>query len=177
MRPATFRFLVTLTAALAAAGCGIFDRRGPERECPGAAIVGDASTIAKFRDGPGRDLSDVTFSGEVVDVDATCRYDRAGVNVDLRVLLSATRGPADRNRVVDLDYFVAIIDPQKNPLAKEQFRVRFEFRDQITRLNRLEELEPRIPLRDLNLGPDYQIVVGFQLTAEDLDFNRSRRSR
>lgn len=171
------RSLGILVATLAVAGCGIFGRSAPQPECPNVAILGDAAIVTKFRDQSGRDLSDVTFTAEVVDIEANCSYDRTSVNVELKALLAVTRGPADRNRVVDLDYFVAITDPQQTPVAKQPFRVRFEFRDQITRLSRVEELEQRIPLRDLRLGPRYQIVIGFQLTEDELAYNRSLRQR
>jgi hypothetical protein len=162
-----------LAGALLLSGCGMFGSREPPRPCPAAGILPDASSLTLFRDGAGRDLSDVVVTGQLVNVDMQCRYDRTGMTADLRVLVSATRGQADTTRVHDIEYFVAIADPQRNILSKERFVIRFEFRDQ-PRINRIDELEPRIPLSDLNQGPGYAILVGFQLTPEQLEYNRTR---
>jgi hypothetical protein len=40
-----------------------------------------------------------------------------------------------------------------------------------------DDLEPYIPLTDLKTAPDYQIVVGLQLTAAELAYNREQRAR
>jgi hypothetical protein len=95
----------------------------------------------------------------------------------MQVAIAATRGPADRTRVADFDYFVAIADAQRTILAKEVFRVRFQFPQTQARVGLIEEIAPRIPLKDRAEGVSYQIVVGFQLTPEELEWNRTRRPR
>ena len=162
-----------LTIALVA-GLGACST-APELPCPRVNVLADAATVTKFRDSPGRDLTDVTAEGEIADTLAECRYDRQAVNVDLQIAIAAQRGPADRNRAAEFDYFVAITDPQQNILAKEVFRVRLPFDDNRGRVGQVEEIEQRIPLASLSRGPDYQILVGFQLTPEEIEWNRRRR--
>lgn len=145
--------------------------------CPGATIIGDGSTVTKFREGPGRDLTDVVAEGQIVDIAVECGYDRRGVDVTLQVAIAATRGPADRSRKAEFDYFVAITDAQRNILAKEVFRVQFQFPPNQQRVGQVEEIEPRIPLKDRAEGVSYQIVVGFQLTPEEIEWNRTQRPR
>jgi hypothetical protein len=143
--------------------------------CPRASIISDGATVTRFREGPGRDLTDVVVKGEIVDVAVDCNYDRRGVDVALQVAIAATRGPADRNRVADFEYFVAVTDPQRNILAKEVFQVRLQFPPNQQRAGTVDEIEPRIPLKNRDQGVDYQIVVGFQLTPEEVEWNRSQR--
>ncbi len=170
------RFLVPLVLAAAALALLSACNRTPPA-CPRATILGDGASITQFRDGAGRDLTDITAQGDIVDVAVECDYDRTGVDVAMQVAIAATRGPADRARVADFDYFVAVADAQRNILAKEVFRVRFQFPQTQSRVGQVEEIAPRIPLKDRAQGVQYQILVGFQLTPEELEWNRTRRPR
>lgn len=173
MRTARLIAPLLLTAALAPlAAC---NRTPPA--CPRASIISDGSTITKFREGTGRDLTDVVAQGEIVDVAVDCDYDRRGVDVALQVAIAATRGPADRSRAAEFDYFVAVADAQRNILAKEVFRVQFKFAPNEQRTGTVDEIEPRIPLKSRADGVEYQIIVGFQLTPEEIEWNRTRRPR
>ncbi|HEX2116887.1 MAG TPA: hypothetical protein VHM01_20990 [Alphaproteobacteria bacterium] len=172
----TARFFVPLLPVIAAAALLSACNRTPPA-CPRASIISDGSTVTKFREGTGRDLTDVVMQGEIVDVAVECDYDRRGVDVALQVAIAATRGPADRSRVAEFDYFVAIADPQRNILAKEVFRVRFQFQQNQARTGIVEDIEPRIPLKSRAEGVEYQIIVGFQLTPEEIEWNRNQRPR
>lgn len=145
-----------------------------EPACPRASILSDAATVTKFRDGPGRDLTDVVSRGEIVDIATQCEYDKRGVTMTLQVAIAGTRGPADRSREAAFDYFVAVADPQRNILAKEVFRVQFKFSENQTRVGTVDEIEPRIPLKDVMKAPDYQVLVGFQLTPDEIEWNRKQ---
>lgn len=174
----TSRILVPGAALVGLAvltACSAQEKR--EAACPKGVIPADAASVTRFRDGPGRDLTDVLAKGEIINILVQCRYDRRGVTVDLQIAIGAERGPADRSRVAEFDYFVALVDPEQKILVKEPFRARFEFRDNRTRLGQIEEIEPRLPLVDAMQGPNHQILVGFQLTPDELAWNRNQRAR
>ncbi len=173
------RSLASALALLALAGIAgaCSSKEKPQAACPVGLIPADSATVTKFRDGPGRDLTDVVSEAEIVNILVQCKYDPKGVTVDLQVAIAGGRGPADRARVADFDYFVAIIDPKQNVVQKQPFRVRFEFTDNRTRLGMIEELEPRVPLSDAFDGPKYQLMVGFQLSPDELAWNRSQRGK
>lgn len=155
-------------------------REKPEAACPRGVIPADSASVTRFRDGPGRDLTDVVVEGEIVNIQVDCKYDKKSVTVDrLQIAIAADRGPADRTRNAEFEYWVAILDPQQNIIIKEPAKVRFQFTDNRTRLGRIvgEDFEPYIPLTDLKQGPEYQIIVGFQLTPEELAWNRQNKVR
>jgi hypothetical protein len=172
------RFLVLAAAALALTACTAQEDRNAA-VCPRAGIVPDANVMVLFREGAGRDLTDVVAQAQIVDVAVTCEYSAArrppGMTLDLQVALAAERGPADRARRATLPYFVAILDGDQNIVAKEFFEARFEFPDNRTRVGRVDELEPRIPLRSNFDGPSYRLMIGFQLTPDQLAWNRRQR--
>src|SRR5689334_4615710 len=158
MRIARFIAPLLLTATLVPlASC---NRTPPA--CPRASIISDGASVTRFREGTGRDLTDVVVKGEIVDVAVDCDYDRRGVDVALQVAIAATRGPADRTRTAEFDYFVAVADAERNILAKEIFHVSFRFPPNQQRAGTVDEIEPRIPLKSRDQGVEYQIIVGFQ---------------
>jgi hypothetical protein len=172
------RLLLLAAAGLALAACTAQEDR-QSAICPRAGILPDANVMVLFRDGPGRDLTDVIAQAQIVDVAVACEYSAArrppGVTLDLQVAVAAERGPADRARRATLPYFVAILDGDQNIVAKEYFEARFEFPDNRTRVGRVDEFEPRIPLRSNFDGPSYRVMVGFQLTPDQLAWNRRQR--
>jgi hypothetical protein len=167
---------ILLMALLVVTACSRSEK--PEAACPQGVIPADSASVTRFRDGPGRDLTDIIVEGEIVNILVQCKYDKKSVTVDLQIAVTGDRGPADRGRVAQFDYWVAILDPQQNIIAKQPGQVRFEFKDNRTRMGQiLNEFEPYIPLADIQQAPSYQIVVGFQLTAEELAWNRSQKTQ
>ncbi|MFQ5973564.1 MAG: hypothetical protein ACE5Q3_14640, partial [Alphaproteobacteria bacterium] len=95
----------------------------------------------------------------------------------LNLTIEARRGPANSDRTASYEYFVAIVDQEKNILAREVFVSDLQFGDGRNRLDRVEELTQEIPLRPGEAGEDYYIMVGFQLTREQFEYNRNSGSR
>jgi len=107
---------------------------------------------------------------------AVCSFTRNGAEVAAEFLLIADRGLGDRERIARPTYFVAITDPEGNVMAKEIFEAAIPFNDNRRRVGRKEEIEPFIPYQ----GPDgdftgYRVLIGFQLTPEQVDFNKRYR--
>ena len=96
-------------------------------------------------------------------------------DIDLQIAVNGVRGPADRSRVADFSYFVALVDPDRNILVQEPFQVHFDFKDNRTQLATREEISPHLPLSDVKQASNYQIWIGFQMTADELAYNRSQK--
>jgi hypothetical protein len=163
--------LLAVAAALALVGCGMFDRPD-ETGCPRVSIVPDAAELVQFREGAGRDLTDIITYARLADASAGCDYGRRGVTIDLQVAIAAERGPANRAGFSEVDYFVALLDKNGAVRARESYRLRFEFVDNRNRIGRIEQLDPFIPLTQKLDGPNWSIWVGLQLTEEQLAWNR-----
>lgn len=150
--------------------------------CPNIVIVQDASELTQFLPGPGRDLTDVTLEAEVADFRGFCdtdlEDDRTGtVDVELQLVMVATRGPAATTRDATVRYFVAIADRDENILAREEFDTSISFEGNRNRVGFAEDLAQKIPLRVGQLGDDFNVFVGFVLTDEDLKYNLNKRGR
>jgi hypothetical protein len=166
-----------LVAGLALAGCGSSQKAASGAPpCPKVAVLSDAAHLTVYRDGPGRDLTDVVFEAELGRIAGDCVYKKrnTSVTVEMKLAVVARRGPADRDRAAVFEYFVAIVDSQSNVLARQEFRSQVTFRPEQTQLVSLEELEQVIPLKRDQPGSDFDVLIGFKLTPEQVERNRGR---
>ena len=175
-----FAFLAVLLAG-SLSSCGLFQEATPPPPCPTILTHQDASTLTRFREGPGRDLIDVEFEAEIIDARGGCIHDiddetrKGTVEVEFVIELEVARGPADTDREVSLGYFVAI--PQFYPLPEGHrvFPTKVTFPGNRTRLTMVDgPVHLDIPLQAGQVGEDFTIVVGFDVTPEELDFNRQQ---
>jgi hypothetical protein len=145
------------------------------RGCPKVEVVGDLSRLVQFSDGPGRDPSDILYAARVTDVKSGCLYDKRGVTVDMVVSLVAERGRAGAKlQGADIAYFVAITDATQAIVDKKVFTSRLDFSGDVARLD--DALDQIIPLSSITASADdHTIIVGFQLTPEQIDFNQKPR--
>lgn len=161
--------------AVLLASCSTSKQADDGRFCPRAGIVGDLADLVRYK-GSGRDLTDVSYSAQITGVHGSCEATKSGVDVDTTVTIVASRGPAYAGEAPELDYFVAVIAPDKTILAKQVFHTRIDFRNGALRAGSAETISEKVPIPDKKLAPsEYGILVGFQLTPEQIKANRARR--
>jgi hypothetical protein len=176
-RLASLATVAALGSVLAVATACSWFKDTPQFPCPQVGVPRDASTLTRFRPGPGRDLTDVIFDARVQDVKIACEYTSKGASIDLAVVLGADRGPADQEHIATIPYFIAVTDAQKNVLAKQVFTKTLTFPPNTSRVADADQTEELIPLPVGKSAERYGIVVGVQLTPEELDYNRTKNRR
>jgi hypothetical protein len=73
---------------------------------------------------------------------------------------------------------VALIGPGEKVLSQEQFLEKVEFiPGEPFRRTLAEKITVHVPLRDKADSASYTVVVGFQLTPDQIAFNRASRAR
>ncbi len=172
--------LVGLAALLT--GCGFFFKKEPPPgPCSRAVILGDTQQLVRFREGPGRDILDISYSGRLTRVFADCEYDmnkdRTGtMKARIFVAVEAERGPANRDRFAPYQYFVTLVDAKREPVSKNVFDMAARFPGNVTRMTLTDDtVELKVPIAAGQSGRDYTIFVGFQLSEDQLEFNRRTR--
>ncbi len=142
--------------------------------CPGSAILADTATEAVMRPGAPQDLSGVAATASITDVNSSCIFDRAkgttlsSVDIDFR----ATRTPTADAVSYTLDYFVTV-NSAAQLVSKKLYKVRFDFAPGAAVATASESPDQvQVTLERGHLPNDYQVLVGFQLTPEQLAFNR-----
>jgi hypothetical protein len=168
--------LAAVAAVVLTAGCSVFTKPAQSPPCPRVLLVPGFDEASAWRAGPGRDPTDLRYRLQIADAQGTCRYDKDALSVELTVRILAERGPAAaEGGPADLEYFVALADPQENILNKAVFKVRVNLPAGQTRASFPDEIQmPRIPLARRDAGPDYSILLGFQLSPEEAARNRRR---
>lgn len=169
------RSLILPAAALALASCAVLDQKAPP-PCPPIYILGDAGSVTKYREGPGRDLTDVEAEAEITGYQGACAYDEKGAEVEIEVVMGVKRGPADTDRIAKLDYFVAIPRYFPAPEAKAVFPVTVPFPEGANYVrHRDDAVTMRVPIKDGEDVNNYEIYIGFQTSPEELERNRKAR--
>ncbi len=165
---------LALLAALVLSGCSMFgdNKSKLDLACPKVGIVRDASKITIFRPGSAKGPADVVARGLVADFNGNCTYDKTGVTIDVTLALVAERGPAMVGNELPLSYFVAVQAPDASIVTKQEFATTIDFPTNGPRAGSREELQPRIPLLEAQDARGYQLLVGFQLQPDQVEYNR-----
>jgi hypothetical protein len=171
------QFILLCTAAVLLAACSS-DESPLAPPCPSIVIVQQLADVTQFLPGEGRDLTDVILQGKVTGFNGFCETERddgvaSEVTVDLRVLFAFSRGPANTDRKGSFSYFVAIVDREDAPMQKHVFDSDVTFAGNKSRVAAYEELSLTIPMRAGENGGDYSVLVGFQLTPDQVEYNRA----
>ncbi|WP_119462122.1 hypothetical protein [Rhodospirillaceae bacterium SYSU D60014] len=164
-----------LLSALALAGCGLTGESAPPPPCPRIVALDGADSLTRFA-GAGRDLTDIAFEAEIAQLTGSCSYDDEGIDVTFQLRIIAARGPADTDRRAAFGYLVAVADLDQQVLSREGFDTAIEFPGTATRASIIEEVERRVPLAEGRTGADYVIYVGFEVSREELEYNRRQGS-
>lgn len=178
MRSKVVRGLVLAFVGFALSACGLFDK-APSFPCPKVFVLGDAGNLVRFKPGPGRDITDIVFEARIADFTGSCEYDekKMGVDIELLVQIELRRGPAGGDGAVSFEYFIALPDFRPSPDGKRIMPVTGKFERNLTRMMYRDEVNMFIPLADLQDGPETEIVIGFQLVPEEIEFNRLMQQR
>ena len=88
--------------------------------------------------------------------------------------LHERRAPVPYIPMATVPYYVAIIDPNRNILAKEVFTQTLVFPPNTSQASSYDETTETIPLPKNQSAERYGIAVGMQLTPAELEYNRSR---
>lgn len=166
---------VVAGAAMLLSSCSIFEKKEPP-PCPPVYILSDASQLTKYREGKGRDLTDIEFEAEIVGYVGECKYDEKGAEVELQVKFTVKRGPGDGDRKADFTYFAAVPLYYPSPEAKGEFPVSLAFPEGTNYVRYTDEsVVMRIPVKDKDVIQKYEIYLGFQASPEELERNRQNK--
>lgn len=160
----------------------IFGEPPPPPPCPEVNVLGNAEQVTQFRDGPGRDLTDITVEARIIDFIARCIYDvdddtaAGNLYVELSLGISAARGVANEKGFAEIPYFVTMTNLDKAVLSKSTFTITPLFEGNRYRLTAYDDpIILSTPIKPPQTGRDFIIYVGFQLTPEQLEYNKLLR--
>jgi hypothetical protein len=120
----------------------------------------------------------MVIDGRITGLGGKCLLDDpTHLRTQLSVALDLTRGPASRSDTQEVAYFVSV-SKGDTILDKRIYRLAVAFPGNSDRARlRTDEVDLVLPIDDKVQGNSYSILVGFQLTPEELAFNRRRGPR
>jgi len=145
--------------------------------CPTTGILRDAADLTRFR-GTGTDITDMVIDGRITGLGGSCALDdKTQLRTKLTINMDFTRGPAAAGHDIDVTYFIAVTKGQ-TILQKKIFGLTVQFEGNADRvLVRTDEADLVLPVDDKTQGDAYGVLVGFQLTPAEVQFNRQRGVR
>ena len=95
----------------------------------------------------------------------------------MRIPIRAAKGPAAPSEETELQYFVAILDRSGNIITRKVLPLELDF-DGDFQIALTEEVWQLYPLRNAAGGGGlYEVWVGFQLSDQELEYNRQQGAR
>lgn len=142
--------------------------------CPDVRVPSETGNLTRFSPGDGRDITDVVMEAQFEEVRGECSVDDDEVQVAALVKISARQGPASKVQRGDFSFFVAVTDRKRNILSRRSVPGAFDFSGNRSRVTYFERLKIDIPKTERQSGDEFLIFVGFDLSREEVDFNRAQ---
>lgn len=154
--------------AVSLSGCEtLFGERHTEVKCPRADVASQVGSIIL----PVDTGDSVGYHAKLTDLTGTCDIGDDSASVTLKVTINVgAEGGGAPDKKFDLPYFVAVLDPNDHIVAKEELTNAVELTE--GKSSSTDTLEETIPLAEPETASRYHIIVGFQLTQEQLAYNR-----
>lgn len=158
-----------------AGGSGLFSVGG--ESCPQVKGLADLATISQFSSSgemtPDKMISDTKLE----KIDSKCTIAGNSVSVELELNFTGVLGPVG---VKDLDgqanytypYFLSVISPDGKILSKDVFALSMVYENGQIAYHRQDKLRQVIPLMTGQNANQFQIMIGFQLSEQELAYNR-----
>ena len=148
-------------------------RRAAAGPCPYVKILYDAARYVELT-GDRVAASNVAYTGEIEGLVSDCAYQAdEPITVHTRVLFNLGRGPQAQGDGRTYRYWIAVTERNKAVLAKEYFDLPVDFEGaQTTSVTQDQTIV--IPRADATTsGDNFEILVGFDVTPQMAEFNRT----
>lgn len=189
----TFRagIFASLAAVMLLAGCA-GQSKDPGVSCPETGILQDANDITVFNDEKAQGIENVIASARLANYGGGCVWRDGQVDFALMIDFQAVQGAEGKAlKRFDFPYFIAILSPDEQVLQRQSFSTTVPFdnkrqaaaavdasRTQAVYLGGAgtmrEEHRLRLPVQDRASASQYKVVIGFELSPEQLAFNRDK---
>ncbi len=146
--------------------------------CPTVSARPDLRRLVEFYD-PEKPVEATKISEiTMTSVRNVCRIENGQLVMQIDFALEGNTGPKARVKPSDkpsfaYPYFVAVTDPQGNVLSKEIFASTVAYGSDQKELKQTESIFQNMPFPDATIGQSYSVVVGFQLTPQQLAYNQT----
>ena len=146
--------------------------------CPDVSLVRELKSLHQFTDPAdpmgGNKISDIAFT----DVKSKCQIKENNLIVDIELSVKGTLGPKGRTGPADrpafsYPYFLAITSMEGNIIAKDIYAFTASYGADRNIFYGQDTIRQIMPMPERGTPADISLLIGFQLTPEELAYNRT----
>ncbi|HBM90908.1 MAG TPA: hypothetical protein DD400_03405 [Rhodospirillaceae bacterium] len=163
-------FLLLMCFVLAACS----SNKGPLRLCPQVASLRELDSAQDY----GREEAsekNLVAVATLERIEGQCEYDDDGVEILFDLKMAAQKGPRLGGEQVNFPYFISVVSPQGEVLDKKMMSEQFIFEDGVEEVKKIEPLRIFLPLDEGEDASTYRVLLGFQLTPEQIEAVRGEK--
>ncbi len=146
-------------------------------KCPQVKGLADLASMTQFSNAAVMTPDQMVSDTKLEKVSSTCVATGNSVSVELELNFAGVLGPIG---VKDLDgqanytypYFLSVISPDGKILSKDVFALSMVYENGQITYHRQDKIRQVIPLMTGQDASKFQIMIGFQLSADELAYNR-----
>ena len=154
----------------------MFSDEKPAAGCPVAGALEEAMQVVRFTPDSDKTPTDLVFAAQFARVGRTCYFDEKEAQIDIALMIEVRRGPANTEAEAPLTYFVAVLDPEDKVVLRQPFKAVVKFQNRDTRVSYVDQFGVVIDLGKFKPS-DFRVYVGFEMTPDELAYNRQRIGR
>jgi len=146
------------------------------QNCPNVQIINELSSLNEFSDITQPKDYNLISRVQLQEGANNCIYSAGNMRVDIKLILESVIGPQGQkatNPSFTYPFFVAVVDQENNILAKEVFSAAITHTNGALRQTYVENLRQIIPIETRADGKKHKILAGFQLSDDQLAYNRA----
>lgn len=149
--------------------------------CPEVVVAPGADRFTTYQDTRVRKIIDVIVDSEMMVGRTKCDWDldseTAAGMLEMSVVpeFEAYRGRANKDGLIEVPYFVSLLDGENNPISKQTFVFKHKFPGSGRKALFVDApVLLNIPIKGGQTNKDFRIFIGFQLTKEQWLDNQRR---
>ncbi len=142
--------------------------------CPDVKVIKDTDHITRFKEGPGRDITDIMLEANLRRANGSCEVFSDYIELFLVIDMQANQGAALEAGIGNLDLIVGITDLSGKFVEKRKMPVKLIFPANQPVINYTERFQVIIPLEEKQSPLDFRLYVGYGLSKDELQYNRSQ---
>ena len=145
-----------------------------ELTCPKPMILADAISITEFKDFGSNEAANIIYRGRIDRINYECSIEPNYTIGNILIIGTLSLGQDAQDNFYNLPAFVAVINKNKEVISRRYVDINVSIPEGAT-LARFEFVLEDFKLnfeRSKNTS-DYQILVGFKLTADQVEFNKN----
>jgi hypothetical protein len=165
--------LTLVVAALLASACGTDEVTQVDYTCPRVVVLADAASATVFAQGAPQTAENRVYKARIANTYAQCETTKTEIQANLTLGFKIDAGPAPAPGAQTVNYFVATTEVDARVLGKDVRAFNVVLPPGVPMVEAQVRVEGlHIPISEGNTSRNYEIVVGFQLTPEQVQYNR-----